>query len=59
MTMCMTAHRPSKTTGGIAAYGGAAQPGNAEEKGDAVKVIIHLFGCFQWFRMTGFLLANS
>lgn len=38
----MLAHRPSKATGGIAAYGGTSQPGNAEEKGDAAKVIIHI-----------------
>lgn len=50
----MTAHRPSKATGGIAAYGGTAQPGNAEEKGNAAKVINHLFDCFQWFSTTRF-----
>lgn len=58
MTMCMTAHRPSKATGGIAAYGGTAQPGNAEEKGNAAKVIHHLFNCFQWFSTTQFQLGN-
>lgn len=43
MSWCVSAHRSSKATGGIAAYGGTAQPGNAEEKGDAAKVNIYLF----------------
>lgn len=56
MTGCLPTHRPSKAAGGIAAHGGTAQPRNAEEKGDAATVIIYLFGCFQSFNMTWFLL---
>lgn len=36
-------YRPSKTTGGVAAYGGTAQSRNAEEKGAAAKVNNCLF----------------